>query len=316
MSERFRTPFGPRATAGEVLTGVRLTGKRMIVTGGSSGIGAETARALAQAGADVTVAVRTPASAEPLIAEAKREAWTGTVRAAELDLSDLASVHAFAKTWDEPVHALVANAGVMALPELQRAANGWEMQLATNYLGHFALALALHDALAAASGARIVVVSSGAHRKHPFDFDDPQFDRTPYDRWAAYGRSKSADVLLAVGLADRWRQPAITANACMPGWINTDLQRHLDLPTLQAMGGADEHGNRIEQPHFKSPQQGAATSVMLAASPLLNGITGHYFEDNQQAAVTDATATGGVAAHAIDPGNADRLWNYSEPYAR
>jgi NAD(P)-dependent dehydrogenase (short-subunit alcohol dehydrogenase family) len=312
MPERLRTPFGARATAAEVLAGTDLAGRRMLVTGGASGLGAETARALARAGADVTIAVRDLQAAGPLVHRARQERWAGPVRAVSLDLADLGSVRRLAGDWDGPLHALIANAGIMALPELTRSEQGWEMQLAINYLGHFALAAALRPALREAGAARIVAVSSAAHRRYPFDFDDPHFERTPYERWVAYGRSKAADVLMAVGIADRWAADGITANAVMPGWITTGLQRHLDLPTLQAMGGADEHGNRIEQPFFKTAEQGAATSVLLAASPLLDGVTGRYFEDNQQAPVTQDGSGEGVAAHAIDPDNAARLWKLAE----
>ncbi|MGW0876754.1 SDR family NAD(P)-dependent oxidoreductase [Streptomyces sp. NPDC002755] len=316
MSERFSTPFGPQVTAEETIAGVDLTGKRMLVTGGASGIGIETTRALARAGADVTVAVRDPQAADPLVSQARSEQWAGRVRALPLDLTDLASVRKLASEWEGPLHALIANAGVMALSRLQHTSTGWESQLATNYLGHFALADGLHRALREAEAARVVVVSSAAHRRHPFDFADPQFQRIPYDRWAAYGRSKSADVLMAVGMAQRWGDDGIAANALMPGWITTRLQRHLDLATLQAMGAADEQGNRIEQAFFKTPQQGAATSVLLAASPLLEGVSGRYFEDNQETPVT-ADGTGeGVAAHALDPGNAEKLWLLGEDALR
>ncbi|MEU2351573.1 SDR family NAD(P)-dependent oxidoreductase [Streptomyces misionensis] len=311
MPELVTTPFDARATAWDVIDGVDLRGKRALVTGGASGIGTETVGALARAGAEVTVAVRRPDSARELAGTARRERWRGTVRAARLDLGDLDSVHALTAAWRGPLDILVANAGIMALPALERSRQGWELQLATNYLGHFALAVGLRPALRAAAAARVVVVSSGAHRRHPVDLDDPQFERTPYDRWIAYGRSKSADVLLAVGIAQRWARDGITANALMPGWITTNLQRHLDLATLQAMGAADEAGNPVEQPFFKSPAQGAATSVLLAASPLLDGVTGRYFEDNQEAPVTADPAGPGVAAHALDPGTAERLWEYA-----
>ncbi len=161
------------------------------------------------------------------------------------------------------------------------------MQLATNYLGHFALATGLHPALREAGSARIVVVSSGAHLTAPFDFDDPHFERRPYDPWTAYGQSKSADVLLAVS-AHRWAADGITANALNPGYILTGLQRHLDDDTMRAFGVMDDEGNLTPLPYYKTPAQGAATSVLLAASPLLEGVTGRYFEDNQEARlVTD-----------------------------
>ncbi|MET7831548.1 MULTISPECIES: SDR family NAD(P)-dependent oxidoreductase [Micromonospora] len=311
MTETFRlsTPFTARTTAAEILDGVDLTGRRMIVTGGASGIGTETVRALAGAGAEVTVATRAPARAEPLVAE-----FAGRVHAAALDLADLTSVDAFLAGWDGPLHALVANAGVMAIPARQLTAEGWELQLATNYLGHFALVRGLHPHLRAAGSARVVLVSSGAHLREAFDFDDPQFERQPYDTWAAYGRSKTAEVLLAVGIARRWGGDGITANALNPGFITTNLQRHMDDETLRAFGAMDEAGNRIEQPYYKTTAQGAATSVLLAASPLVEGVTGRYFDDNQEADVVAGgpEATGGVAAHAVDPAAADRLWEYAE----
>ncbi|MGW5668583.1 SDR family NAD(P)-dependent oxidoreductase [Micromonospora sp. NPDC003776] len=306
---RLATPFHARTTAAEILAGVDLTGRRMIVTGGASGIGRETVRALAGAGAEVTVATRDPAQAADLVAEFAGPD-RGSVRAAALDLADLASVGAFAAGWQGPLHALVANAGIMALPNRQLTDAGWELQLATNYLGHFALARSLR----AAGSARVVVVSSGAHLREAFDFGDPQFARQPYDPWAAYGRSKTASVLLAVGIARRWAADGITANALNPGFITTNLQRHMDDATLRAFGAMDEAGNRIEQPYFKTPAQGAATSVLLAASPLLDGVTGRYFDDNQEAEVVAGgpEAAGGVAAHAVDPQAADRLWTYAE----
>ncbi|MGV9351954.1 SDR family NAD(P)-dependent oxidoreductase [Streptomyces misionensis] len=316
MSELLRTPFGPKATADEVLSGVDLTGRRMLVTGGASGIGAETAAALARAGAEVTVAVRDPAAASALTDRARQEKWKGEVRVRRLDLADLATIRELTRAWHGPLHALVANAGVMALPGLVRSATGWEMHMATNYLGHFALATALLPALRQAGAARVVAVSSGAHRRHPFDFDDPHFEYTPYDPWTAYGRSKTANVLMATGIARHWAEDGITANALMPGWITSGLQRHLDLKTLQAMGAADENGDRIDQPHYKSLRQGAATSVLLAASPLVDGVSGRYFEDNQEAPVTADGTGDGVAAHALDPGDADRLWDLAHTALR
>ncbi|MFI5485118.1 SDR family NAD(P)-dependent oxidoreductase [Micromonospora echinaurantiaca] len=308
---RLRTPYTARTTAAEILAGVDLTGRRMIVTGGASGIGAAAVRALAGAGAEVTVATRDPARADALVAEF---AGPGSVRAAALDLADLASVYAFVAAWDGPLHALVANAGIMAIPTRQLTPQGWELQLGTNYLGHFALARGLHGNLGAAGSARVVVVSSGAHLREAFDFADPQFERQPYDPWSAYGRSKTADVLLATGIARRWAADGITANALNPGYINTNLQRHLDDDALRAFGVLDEAGNRIDLPYYKTPAQGAATTVLLAASPLVEGVTGRYFDDNQEAEVVAGgpEATGGVAAHAVDPAAADRLWAYAE----
>ncbi|MFZ4143854.1 SDR family NAD(P)-dependent oxidoreductase [Streptomyces griseoincarnatus] len=305
------TPFTARTDAREVIEGVDLTGRRAVVTGGASGLGAETVRALAEAGAEVTVATRRPGTAAPLLRELAAVDGAGPVHTAPLDLSDLASVDAFVRGWRGPLDILVANAGIMALPGRTLTPQGWETQLATNHLGHFALATGLHPYLREAGSARIVVVSSGAHLNAPFDFDDPHFERRPYDPWAAYGQSKSAGVLLTVG-ARRWAADGITANALNPGYVLTNLQRHLDDDTMRAFGVMDDKGNVTPLPYYKTPAQGAATSVLLAASPLLEGVTGRYFEDNQEApTVTDENPTGGVAAHAVDPGAADRLWEYA-----
>lgn len=309
------TPFTARATAAEVLAGVDLTGRRMIVTGGASGLGTETVRALAGAGAQVTIATRNPALADPLVKEFP------AVDAAAVDLADLASVRAFCAAWDGPVDAVVANAGIMMLPGRQVNAQGWEMQLATNYLGHFALVTGLQAALRSAERARVVVVSSGAQLLAGVDFDDPQFERRAYDPLFAYAQSKTADVLLAVGISRRWAGDGISANACAPGVIHTNLARHLDAATMQALGSQDADGNLLTPAHFKTPEQGAATATLLAASPLLEGVTGRYFEDNKEAETVDGgpalmaggpeAMTGIVARWALDPAAADRLWDYA-----
>ncbi len=290
------TPFTARTTATEILDGIDLEGRRVLVTGGGSGLGVETVRALAGAGADVTAAVRR-----------RPDVAIDGVRYLDLDLADLASVHRLARDWEGPLHAFVANAGVMAVPERRLTPEGWELHLATNFLGHFALASGLHARLAEAGGARVVVVSSGAHRGSPVDLDDLHFDRRPYDPWTAYGQSKSADVLLAVGATRWWADDGIVANALNPGYILTALQRHVDDDTMRAFGAMDEAGNVIEPDYYKSPAQGAATAVLLAASPLVEGVGGRYFEDNQEAAVTVA-GDHGVASHAVDPETAERLW--------
>jgi NAD(P)-dependent dehydrogenase (short-subunit alcohol dehydrogenase family) len=287
------TPFGFASTAADVIAGIDLAGKRAIVTGGASGIGTETARALAGAGADVTLAVRDTAAGERV---ARRIG--GAVDVAPLDLADLGSVRAFARQWSSgPLDLLVNNAGVMYLPQRQETLEGWELQLATNHLGHFALALWLHHALAAADGARIVSVSSGAHRYTPFDFEDPQFTQRPYDPQLAYGQSKTANILFAAEATRRWADDGITANALHPGAIlDTNLTRHVDPATIAEIV---ESGRYM----FKTVEQGAATSVLLATSPLLDGVGGRYFEDCNEA---DAEA------YALDPDAAERLWELSE----
>lgn len=305
------TPFDARATATDVLAGIDLSGRTYVVTGGASGIGAETVRALAEAGASVTIATRNPDSADRLVADLSEGPGAGLVRAVPLDLADMRSVAAFNRTWEGPIDGLVANAGIMALPQRNLSPEGWELQLATNYLGHFALAVGLRPHLREAGAGRVVTISSTAHLRSAVNFEDPQYDRREYDRWAAYAQSKTADVLLAVGITQRWSDDGISSNALMPGWITTNLQRHLDDATLRAMGAMDESGNRVEGAHFKTTQQGAATSVLLAAHPALEGVSGRYFEDNQEAeTVADgAGRSTGVAQHALDPEAAERLWD-------
>jgi NAD(P)-dependent dehydrogenase (short-subunit alcohol dehydrogenase family) len=302
---RLHTPFSARATADDVLAGVDLTGKRALVTGGASGLGAETVRALARAGADVVIATRDPRGAAPIL----REFANVTVDA--LDLADLESVRAFTARWRGPLHMAVANAGIMALPERRLSPQKWELQLATNFLGHHALLIGLHEHLRAAGRARVVTVSSGAQVRSPVVLDDLQFDRRPYDPWVAYAQSKSAVVLLAVEAARRWAPDGISANSCAPGSIHTNLQRHLDPATMRALGALDDDGNLVTTDRFKSAAQGASTSVLLAASPLLEGVTGRYFEDNQEAEVVPGgpEPTGGVAEWSVDPDLASRLWD-------
>jgi NAD(P)-dependent dehydrogenase (short-subunit alcohol dehydrogenase family) len=302
--QRIVTPFGATSTAEEVVAGVDLTGKRAFVTGASSGIGRETARVLAAAGAEVTLAVRNADAGTEVAADIAAD-----VRVASLELADRRSVRAFVGAWEGPLHILVNNAGIMATPE-QRTAEGWEMQFATNHLGHFGLTTGLHDALAAAGGARVVNVSSVGHVNGDVVFDDPNFDRHPYDPWAAYSQSKTANVLFAVGIAQRWIADGITANALNPGRIaSTGLGRHVDPATLAPQSLDPEGRTGVS---VKDIPQGAATSVLLAASPLVEGVTGRYFEDCQEAVPFTPGIRRGVAAYALDPDRAPRLWTISE----
>ena len=302
-----RTPFDSRSTAAEALAGIDLSGKRAIVTGASSGIGVETARALAGAGAEVTLAVRDTRAGARVAADIAASG-AGEVRLARLDLSNRASIDAFCAAWRGALQILVNNAGIMALPALERTADGVELQFATNHLGHFALARGLHDALAAARGARIVAVSSTAHLRSPVVFEDIQFLARAYEPLLAYGQSKTANVLFAVGATSRWSSEGIVANALMPGAIATRLQRHLDPDYLERARA--QAGVTLE---LKTPRQGAATSALLAGSPLLEGVGGRYFEDCNEAPLATSGVGGvrGVAPYALDQGNADRLWEES-----
>ena len=304
--ERFTTPYGFHTTADEVLHGVDLTGKRAIVTGGASGVGVETARALAGAGAEVTLAVRNVEAGNRVAREITAKTGNPQVTAAPLELTDRASVASFADAWQGPLHMLVINAGIMALPELHCTPEGWELQFATNYLGHFNLTRRLHRALAQAGGARVVSLSSSGHLFSPVVFEDIHFERRPYEEWAAYGQSKTGNALLAVGAAGRWADDGITANAVMPGGIRTGLQRHQEGTMTPEIKEA------FDNYHWKTVEEGAATSVLAAASPLLEGVTGRYFEDCNEAEINDNPGPGsdsGVQPYALDAGNAERLWD-------
>ena len=309
---RITTPFKAESTAAEVIAGVDLTGKRAVVTGGASGIGLETARALATAGAEVTVPVRNTDAGQRAAADIRATSGRDDVRVVRLDLTDRSTIDAFTVDWTGPLHILVNNAGVLALPERTVTPEGWEAQFAANHLGHAALALGLHDALAAAQGARVVVVSSSAHLLSPVVFDDIHFTSRPYDAMLAYAQSKTATVLFTVAIAKKWAADAITANALHPGGVVTNIQRHFDQATLRSVGAVDEHDRPMEvPPGWKTRQQGAATSVLLAASPLVQGVTGRYFDDcNEAVVVTEpGDLSGGVAPYALDQDEADRLWD-------
>ncbi|MFG3023774.1 SDR family NAD(P)-dependent oxidoreductase [Streptomyces sp. NPDC048254] len=303
----FRSPFDRHSTAAQVIAGVDLSGRRAVVTGAGSGIGVETARALAAAGAEVTLAVRRPEAGEQVAAALRGATGNDAVRVAHVDIADLDSVTAFTSSWRGPLHILVNNAGIMMLPELERGSRGHEQQFATNYLGHFALTLGLRGALAEAGGARVVTVSSSGHLFSPVVFDDLGYRFRPYDALGAYGQSKSAEVLLAVEADRRWAGEGIRANALHPGAIATNLQRHTG-------------GLRTPEPYRKTVEQGAATSVFLAASALVQDVGGRYFEDVNESprAAERPTELGvpGVAPYALDPANAERLWELARVILR
>ncbi|MER8659287.1 SDR family NAD(P)-dependent oxidoreductase [Mesorhizobium sp. M0847] len=270
----------------------------MIVTGGASGIGIETTSALAAAGARVVIAVRRPEAAEEVATDLRVKTGNPAIQLRQLDLADRRSIDHFVDDWEGPVHALVNNAGIMALPALQRSSQGWEMQFATNFLGHFALTLRLRRALARAQGARVVSVSSSGSLFGPVFWDDPHFHFIPYDPILAYALSKTACTLLSVGIRDRWADEGIVSNALNPGAIATDLQRHTG-------------GLRTPEHLRKTPEQGAATSVLLAASPLVKGANGRYFENCAAAPVVPSRPQlrlEGVAPYALNSANAQRLW--------
>jgi NAD(P)-dependent dehydrogenase (short-subunit alcohol dehydrogenase family) len=315
MTDRITSPFGYYSTAREVAAGHDLTGRSAVVTGGATGIGIETARALAEAGAAVTLAVRNPEAGAAAAADINRTAKGAKTTVGPLDLSNLASVRAFAAEWGTaPLHFLINNAGVMACPQ-SYTADDLEMQIGTNHFGHYLLAVLLAPALmngAAELGrpARVVALSSIGHRRSDVDFADPHYRHRPYEKWQAYGQSKTANALFAVGFNAHFADKGITANAVMPGGIMTPLQRHLTREEMIGMGWMDEAGNLAVG--FKTPEQGASTSVWAALGPELEGVGGLYLENCAQAAPFSPDAPrAGVMPYALDPASAERLWALS-----
>ena len=302
--------FGPRSTAAEVVAGIDLSGKLAIVTGGYSGLGLETVRALMGAGAAVVVPARRPDQASSVLAAA----GLGSAQVDELDLADLESVGDFANRFLESgrtIDILIDNAAIMASPEV-RVGDGWESQFATNHLGHYVLANLLWPALVDAGGARVVALSSTGHKLSDIRWDDPQFT-TGYDKWKAYGQAKTADSLFAVQLDVLGEPFGVRAFAVHPGGIMTELQRHLPRAEMIAAGWMDADGTVNER--FKTPEQGAATSVWAATSPSLAGRGGVYCEDCDIAEITRPDAADarirGVNDYAVDPDSAARLWALS-----
>ena len=300
--------FGYRTTAVEAVAGIDLSGRWVVVTGGYSGIGTETVRALADAGADVIVGARRPELAEEVV-----RALPGSIAILPLDLADPVSIDAFAvslgERWDH-LDILINNAAVMASP-LTRDARGYEGQFATNHLGHFQLTARLWPLLAAAGGARVVVLSSIGHRLNGLDLDDPNFARRDYDKWLAYGQAKSANALFALQLDKLGAPHGVRAFAVHPGGIMTPLQRHLSTEEQVAMGWIDAEGNVSGR--FKTEEQGASTTVWAATSPLLDGKGGVYLENCEVAVPAGKdTPMGGVQPHVRDEALAERLWAKSE----
>ncbi len=303
--------FGFHTTADEVLEGIDLHGRVAVVTGGSGGLGAETARALAAKGAEVTIGCRDIVRGAAVAEGIKGHAGSGVVHVDALDLLDRASIRAFAdavRARHPQVHMLINNAGVMGCP-FGRSPEGWELQFATNHMGHFLLTNLLLPVLQASAPARVVSVSSAGHMRAPVDFDDLHFERRPYEKWEAYGQAKSANALFAVALDARVRETGVRAFSLHPGAIPTDLGRHLsqeDLAPLVERITATAGG-------FKEIPSGAATSVWAATAPELDGKGGVYLEDcGLSAPAGTAGVTTGYLPHAVDPEIAARLWRVSE----
>jgi NAD(P)-dependent dehydrogenase (short-subunit alcohol dehydrogenase family) len=303
--------FGAASTAADVVGAIDLQGRNVIVTGGGSGLGLETSRALARAGANVTIAARSLAPATAAAAAINAEVGADRATVAALDLADLASVATFVDMWaDKQLDILINNAGIMACP-LQRTTQGWESQFATNHLGHFALTTGLLQALKAAGTSRVVTLSSAGHKMGGIDFDDLQFDRRDYNKWTAYGQAKSANALMALGLHKKFAADGVLSFSVHPGGIMTGLQKSLSQEEMQAMGWFKDDGTTLDI--FKTAEQGAATSVWAATTPDLVGFGGSYLED---CSVASPAETGhrasGFAPHIADVDSAARLWDVSE----
>ncbi len=305
--------FGPKSEPSDILASVDLSGKKALVTGGYSGIGLETVRALVDAGVDVIAPARDKKRAT--------EALSGIVppdKIGEMDLSDLDSVRKFTEAFAAscgPLDIIIANAGVMACPE-QRTAQGLEWQLGVNHFGHFVMITGLLDNLAAANGARIVALSSIGHRISGIRFDDMHFTNGDYEKWTSYGQSKTAKALLAVELDKRYGERGIRSFSVHPGGIFTPLQRHLPNEEMVVLGWTKEDGSPSDTAaqFFKTPTQGCTTSLFCATSSQLDGIGGVYCENADIATQVDADSKepAGVRPWAVDQGDAERLWAETE----
>lgn len=312
LQHPFGTGFNAKSTATDVIKGHDLTGKIAIVTGGNSGIGLETTKVLAIAGATVIVPARDVEKAR------KHLHGIPNVELEAMDLIDERSIDTFAQKFLEsgrPLHLLINNAGIMWVP-LRRDKRGFESQLATNYLGQFQLVARLWPALKKANGARVINVSSQGHQFSPFNFDDPNFRHREYETLLAYGQSKTASNLFTVELDRRSKDFNVRAFSLHPGSIHgTDLGREAPPALFQQLGFCDADGNILPEvlASLKNVPQGAATTIWCATSPLLNNTGGLYCEDADVAALADDIPNaGGVRAYSLDEENAKRLWALTE----
>ncbi len=301
--------FGPTTTTEEVLEGIDLRGRVALVTGGSSGLGQETARALAAHGAEVILTARDVPKGEAVAAAIRAATGNERVGVEALELGSLASVRAFAErvlARHPRIDILVNNAGVMACPAA-KTSDGFELQFGSNHLGHFLATCLLVPVLRRSAACRVVCLSSRGHHISPVVFDDVHFEHRPYDKWLSYGQAKTANVLFAVGLERRLGARGVHALAVHPGAIVTELGRHLQAEDIQYLQ------TRSRGMQFKSVEQGAATSCFAATAPELEGRGGVYLEDCHLAAIDDAPdALEGVKSYALDAENAERLWQLSE----
>ncbi len=305
--------FGAKTPAAEVLKGLDLSGKNVVVTGGYSGIGIETVRALAGAGAKVTVPARRPDAAAEALGQV-----SGDIEIATMDLGDVASTRKFSGDYvgtGRPLDILINNAGIMACP-LDRVGPGWERQFGVNHLGHMAMTVGLLPALQKANGSRLVALSSTAHIRGDVNWDDPHYQTSEYDKWGAYAQAKSANALFALGADRKWDEYGVTAFGVHPGGIFTPLQRHLPEEEMVALGWKNPDGTipPMIEAMFKTPEQGASTATWAATSPMLEGRGGEYCEDCDIAQLAGPDSQGWEHAREwiTDEAKADRLWEMSE----
>jgi len=304
------TAFGSDSTTGDVIQGIDLSGKQVVVTGASSGLGVETARTLASAGAAVMMVARDPVKLDTAVSSVREAVPAARIETALLDLADLDSVGTGAAAILEKcpqINLLINNAGVMACP-LMRTAQGFEMQFGTNHLGHFLLTCRLAPALVAGAPARVINLSSAGHKFGTLDLDDPNYLNRDYEKWSAYGQSKTANALFTVGLDQRLRGKGVRSLAVHPGMIMTELSRHMEPADMDAI----LRGRDIADIAFKTVEQGSATSVWAATAAELEGKGGLYLEDCQIAATATPGSDNGVEDYALDPALADQLWQMSE----
>jgi len=313
MQKPIGSGFHAKSTANDVLEGINLSGKNAIVTGGYSGIGLETVRALAGAGAKVTVPARRVEAAETALGDV-----AGDIEIASMDLADLASARKFAADYHETgrsLHILINNAGIMACPET-RVGPGWEAQFGVNHLGHMAMTLGLAQSMQKAGGSRLVCLSSTAHVRGDVNWDDPHYKTSDYDKWNAYASAKSANALFAMGVDSRGKDYGVRAFSVHPGGIFTPLQRHLGDEEMAALGWKNPDGTIPEmiEKMFKTPEQGASTSVWAATSPKLDGLGGGYCEDADvaQLATEDSQRWEHARPWICSAESAEKLWTMSE----
>jgi NAD(P)-dependent dehydrogenase (short-subunit alcohol dehydrogenase family) len=311
------TTFGATTTADEVLEGIDLSGKTVFITGGASGLGTETARAMAARGAHVVIAARDQDKADAAAQMVREQAGSGKVETILCDLGSLASIRACAaeaqRRFDR-IDLLINNAGVMACP-FGKTADGFETQFGTNHVGHFLLTNLLMPLVEKGSNKRIVNLSSRGHHRDEVHFDDPNFERREYEKWAAYGQSKTANIQFTVGLEQRLAGRGIHAYAVHPGVIATNLGRYMTPEDIAALIKRVE-ASAGSAPARKSIPQGAATTCFAATAPELEGRGGIYCEDCHVAPVDDSDPSGGVRSYAVDPAKAERLWALSEQLVR